>query len=328
MIGRRGFLIALGAGAFAVPLGSLAQQQGKVWRIGWLRESDQSDYFRRFDAFKTGMRALGYVEGKDFVTEQRSTGGDRSRLAALAEELVALKVDVILPTGTSSAIALRKATHEIPIVIATVSDPVGSGLAVSLRQPGGNVTGLTSLSVELYTKRLDLLRQMIPAARRIAFLYNPDSGNDLLGLRQFESDCVNLKLKSIRAPVRNVHEIAPLFAALRRDKAQGIIVSQTGTNLASRDSIVAHSAIHRLPVVYPLSTYAEAGGLISYGAYVDDLWQRAAAYADKIFKGAKPGDLPIEQPIKFETVINLKTAKALGIKVPDTVMLRADKVIE
>ena len=327
---RRKLLVALGAGALAVPFGAIAQQKGKIWRIGFLWESEQSDseFVQRLEAFKAGMRELGYTQSRDYVIEQRSAQNDLARLPALAAELLALKVDVIVTEGTPSAVAARNATREIPILIATVGDPVGSGLAASLRRPGGNVTGLTALNTDLYTKRLDLLRQISPGMRRVGFFYNPDNAANALGLRQFESDCGKLGFKSVRAPVRKAGEIAAAFNTLKRDKAQGLIVTPAGTNTASRESIIEQAAKHGLPAVYSSSVFAESGGLISYAANNYDLQRRAAAYADKIFKGAKPGDLPIEQPTQFEMVINLKTAKALGIKIPGSVLVQATQVIE
>jgi ABC-type uncharacterized transport system substrate-binding protein len=325
---RRQLLIALGASALAVPLRTFAQQQGKVWRIGFLWEREQSDYIQWLEGFKAGMRELGYTEGKGYAIEQRFAQGDLARLPALVAELLALKVDVIVPSGTPAAVAARNATRELPIVIATVGDPVGNGLAATLRRPGGNVTGLTSINVELYTKRLDLLHQILPGMHRVGLLYNPDNPGAVLVLKQFESDCGKLGFKSIRAPARKAEEIAAAFMTLQRDKAQGLVVSNSSTNSAGRGSIIEHATKNRLPAIYGQSLAADAGGLISYAPNIPDQYPRAAAYADKIFKGAKPGDLPIEQPNKFETVVNLKTAKALGIKIPDIVMLRADRVIE
>ena len=272
------------------------------------------------------MHELGYAEGRDYAIESRSARNDLSRLPALAAELVALKVDLIITQLTPSALAARKATREIPILITPAGDPVGSGLAASLSHPGGNVTGLTSLSAELYPKRLDLLRQILPRMRRAGFLYNPDSPADQLSLKQFESACGKLNINSIRAPARNGDEIASAFQTLSREKAQGLIVTG-GSMLGLRGKIIEHAAKNRLPAMYARSVFAESGGLIAYGPDYPGLYRRGAAYADKIFKGAKPGDLPIEQPTTFELVINMKTAKALGIKIPDVIMLRADKVI-
>jgi putative ABC transport system substrate-binding protein len=329
MINRRKLLITFGASALIAPLGSFAQQQGKVWRIGFLLDGEQSDYVQRLDAFKAGMRELGYTEGRDYAIEQRAAQTDLARLPALVAELLALKVDMIVAPSTPPALAARNATREIPILIATAGNPVGNGLAASLSRPGGNVTGLTQdVGTDLYTKRLDLLRQIVPGMRRVGFLYDPDNAANTLGLRQFESDCGKLGFKSVRAPVRKAEEIAAAFNTLQRDKAQGLIVTPASTNIARRDSIIENAAKHRLPSVYSVGIFAESGGLISYGANLPDLYRRVAAYADKVFKGAKPGDLPIEQPIKFEMVINLKTAKVLGIKIPNLILVRADKVIE
>jgi ABC-type uncharacterized transport system substrate-binding protein len=242
---------------------------------------------------------------------------------------VALKVDVIVSSGTPSAIAARNATRDIPILITTAGDPPGSGLAISLSRPGGNVTGLTQgVGLELYSKRLDLLRQIVPDMRRVGFLYDPDNAANAKGSSRFEADCQKLGLKALRAPARNAEEISAAFNALKRDQAQALIVTAASTFVPLQQRILEHAASYRLPAVYPVGATAEAGGLISYGTNFPELYRRAAAYADKIFKGAKPGDLPIEQPSKFELVVNLKTAKALGITIPQSILVSADKVIE
>ena len=274
------------------------------------------------------MSAFGYAEGRDYVIAQRSAPLDIARLSGLASELVALRVDLVMSRGTSSALAASKATREIPILSTTTGDPVGSGLATSLARPGGNVTGLTSLTSELNTKRLDLLRQLLPSIRRAGLLYNPNSQSDALTLTRFEADCGKLQLKPIRAPTRRADEIAGAFLKLAREKAQGLIVAASSTNNASRESIIEQAAKHRLPAVYGRSDHAESGGLLSYATDFNDLWRRAAAYADKIFKGAKPGNLPIEQPMRFDFVLNMKTAKALGLKIPTGILIQATKVIE
>ncbi len=326
---RRKLVIAFGASALAAPFGSFAQKQGKVWRIGILWEREQSDYVQQFNAFKAGMGDLGYAEGREYVIEHRSAQSDIARLPALAADFVALKVDLIVSAGTPAAVAARKVSREIPILFAVVGDPVGSGLVATLSRPGGNVTGFANgVASELITKRLDLLRQMVPGMRRVGFFYNPDNSANTAGLTQLEADCTKLQITLLRAPVRVAQEIPAAFDALKRDKAQGLIVSQASTNFASRDSIVEHAAKHRLPAIYPGRVFAEAGGLLSYVSNSDDLWRRSAAYADKIFKGAKPGDLPVEQPTKFELFINRKTAKALGLKIPQSLLISAEKVIE
>jgi len=327
MISRRHVIIALGAAALAAPLRSVAQAR-KVWRIGFLWEIERPDYIRRFDVFKAGMSALGYAEGRDYVIEVRSAQSDPSQLPRLAVELVALHVDLIVPGGTPSAIAASRATREIPILIATVGDPVGSGLVASMAHPGKNVTGLTSLSTELVTKRLDLLRQLLPQIHRVGLLYDPTNPNDAPSAPQFESDCVKFHFQSILAPARNADEIAASFEKLASHKAEGLIVATGNTNTAALDEIVRYVAKQRLPAIYGLSIYPEAGGLISYAADYSDLFRRAATYADKIFRGARAGDLAIEQPVKFDFVINVKAAKALGIEIPLSILLQATQVIE
>ncbi len=329
MTTRRELIAAFGAGALAAPFTAFAQQQRKVWRIGLLIESNPSFYVERINIFNERMRELGYLEGKDYSIEQRAAQSDIASLSKLATELVALKVDLILAPGTPPAVAARNVTREIPIVVASAGDPVGSGLVATLQRPGGNVTGFANgVASELVSKRLDLLRQMLPGIRRIGFLYLPENTANSAGLKQFEADCAKLRITSIRAPLRTAREIPTVFDALKRDTTQGLIVSQATPYTTWKDSIVEHARKHRLPAIYAASLFAEAGGLIAYGSSRSDGWRGAAAYVDKIFKGAKPGDLPIEQPTKFETVINLKTAKTLGIKIPDVIMLRADKVIE
>jgi len=329
MISRRQIVIAFGAGMLAVSFASFAQQQRKVWRIGVLWEREQFDYSPNLEAFKGGMRGLGYAEGKDYVIEQRSGNNDHPRLPALAVELLALKVDLIIAPASPSAVAAHNATHDVPILIVTISDPVGSGLAASLARPGGNLTGLAQgVGSELYTKRLDLLRQILPGIRRVGFFYNPDNAGNMRSLKQFQSDCDKLKLQSIPVEVRKVQDDVVAFNILKRDKAQALIVAGDSTYTSRRETIIELAANHRLPTMYPSISFVNSGGLIAYATNTTDLYRRVAVFADKIFKGAKPGDLPIEQPLKFETAINLKTAKALGIKIPDVVMLRADRVIE
>lgn len=328
MNNRRKLIVALGASALASPLSSLAQRPAKVWRIGVLLESKPSVYAERIDVFKAAMRELGYLEGKNYSIEQRSAQTDVARLPAMAAELLAQKVDVIVAAGTPAAVAARKLTGEIPVVFGSAGDPVGSGLVATLSRPGGNVTGLANgVASELVSKRLDLLRQMVPGMRRVGFFYLPENTANMAGLRQFEADCGKIQITAIRAPVRKAQEIPAAFDALKRDKAQGLIVAQAGTNFAWQDSIVEHAGKHRLPVIYPGHLFVEAGGLISYSSNQNDLWRRAATYVDKIFKGAKPGDIPVEQPTRFELIINGKTATALGLKIPPALLISADKVI-
>jgi putative ABC transport system substrate-binding protein len=320
-------LLHLIAVALAAPTSALAQKPGKVWRIGFLMESEAVDYAARLDAFKLGLRELGYVDGKDYVLEQRAASGDITRLRALAAELIALKVDLIVPTGTPAALAARDTTRDIPILMASANDPVGSGLAASLRRPGGNVTGISTIGSELVSKRLDLLRQIVPGLRRVGFLYDPDNASNVLQFKQLQSDCAKLEYTLVEAPIRKGEEIVAAFRVLQRDKAQGFIVPNPASFFPWQASIIEQAAKHRLPAIYS-SRASERGGLISYLVNLPGAYRLAATYADKIFKGAKPGELPIQQPTTFELVINLKTAKALGLTIPPSVMVQATRVIE
>ena len=274
------------------------------------------------------MTALGYAEGRDYVIELRSPQGDMARIPELAAELVALKVDAIVSSGTPTVVALSKATREIPILLTTAGDPVGNGLVASLRRPGGNITGVTSMTTELFTKRLDLLRQILPKVQRVGILYDASDPNDMLGLARFEADCGKLKIQPIRAPVSKAAEFAAAFNSLATRKAQALLVTNTGVISVSTASIIELAAKHRLPATYGSSNWPDVGGLFSYAADFQDLYRRVAAYLNKIFKGAKPGDIPVEQPTLFEFVLNMKTAKALGLKIPGSILVQVTKVIE
>lgn len=308
------------------PLASFGQRRARL--VGWLGSDDPTDTLDVLyeDAFKAGMRDLGYVEDRDYRVEARVTTNDLSRLPALAAELVGAKVDVIVALTTSAAVAAHNVTREIPIVT-NAGDPVGNGLAANLSHPGGNVTGTTSLSSELYLKRVDLLHQLVPGVQRVGFLYNPDNPADQFGLKQFESACVKIAVHPIRSPARNANEVAPAFQALIQARAQALVVTSRSM-LSWRGTIVQAAAKNQLPAVYTRDAFVEEGGLIAYGPDYVDVYRRTASYVDRIFKGARPGDLPIEQPDKYVLAINLKTARALGIKVPETILLRASKVIE
>ena len=325
MTARRRIVFAFGIGLLA-PFASLGQTQARVRLIGWLHDRDPTDplELQYEDSLKAGLRERGYIEGKDYKIEKRFATSS-GNLPLLAADLVALKADIIVAMSTPAAIAAHKITREIPIVT-NASDPVSNGLAASLSHPAGNVTGMTSLSSELYVKRVDLLRQLVPTIQRVAFLYNPDNPVDQLGLKQFESACNKIAVRPIRAPARSAGELAVAFQTLSRANAQGLIVASR-SHLGWRDKIIESAAKNHLPAVYSRNVFVDDGGLIAYGPDYLDLYRRCAGYVDKIFKGAKPGDLPIEQPDKYELAINLKTAKALGISVPDAVLLRADKII-
>jgi putative tryptophan/tyrosine transport system substrate-binding protein len=302
-----------------------AQQPTKVPRIGLLVPSS-SDSTRR-DAFLQGLRDLGYVEGKNIVIEYRYTEGELNRLSDLAAELVRLNVDVIVTAAISSVRAAKKATATIPIVFASVGDAVDSGLVSSLARPGGNATGLTFLAPELDGKRLELLKEAFPKVTRVAFLWRvPAAREDLLKDAEPVAKTLGLRLQSVG--VKGPDDFESAFKAAKSGGADALIVISNPLSNTYRARIVDLAAKNRLPGIYPSTDFVEDGGLMSYGADILDNWRRAATYLDKILKGAKPADLPVEQPTKFEFVINLKTAKQIGVTIPPTVLARADKVIK
>ena len=331
MNNRRKIIIALGAGALAAPLYSFAQQQGKVWRVGFLllfsRPASIESHF--ISAFPRGMRELGYVEGKNLVIEWRFADGKLDRLPALATELVQLKMDVIVAGGIDAPLALQKATATIPIVMGTSGDPVGSGLVKSLARPGGNITGLTTITGDLVAKRLELLLAIAPKATRVAILLRDPASP--AGSRNLASAQAAGKLRGVTVlPVqaRTPQEIDSAFASMRQQKAGALLVSLNPLFEQQRSQIAELTLKHRLPAITADRMYAEAGCLMSYGASLADMFRRSATYVDRIFKGAKPADLPVEQPTKFELVINGKTAKALGLTISQSLRISADQVIE
>ena len=270
------------------------------------------------------MRDLGYAEGRDYVIEQRFAENDLPRLAPLAAELVAAKVDAIVTGGNATVRAARGATRDIPILTTVSSDVVAAGFAASLSRPGGNVTGFSSFTNELYPKRMELLRHTVPTMRRMGLLYDAQSEK---GQRALEPFARKLELEAIPVLVSS-SDVEASFKKLQGAQAQGLIVFQSGTTIALKESITRHAAAYRLPAMYPLSVFTEAGGLLSYSEEVLDVYRRLAVYVDKILKGARPGDLPVEQPTKFDLVVNLRTARALGITIPQSVLLQASRVIE
>ena len=320
-------LLALGA----APLAAEAQQAAKVARIGYLSPNLASSPHLR-DAFLQGLRDLGYVEGRNVVIEYRDAEGKLERLPALAAELVALKVDVILAEGgTLGPRVAMQATTTIPIVFAGAGDPVGSGLVTSLARPGGNVTGLSSLGPELVGKRLELLKQAVPGVDRVAVLWLPGAlgertDKDMLTGADVAARALGVRLQFVEA--RGPDEFARAFSDMSSARAGALTVLPSNRFLREHRRLVDLAAKNRLPAVYTSREFVDAGGLMSYGANSADLHRRAATYVDKILKGAKPGDLPVEQPTKFELVINLKTAKALGLTIPQSVLARADEVIQ
>jgi len=319
-------LMALGA----VPLAAEAQQAAKIARIGYLSPNLAATPHLR-EAFRQGLRDLGYVEGRNLVIEYRDAEGKLERLPALAAELVALKVDVILAEGgTLGPRVAKQATRTIPIVFAA-GDPVGSGLVTSLARPGGNVTGLSNLSAELVGKRLELLKQAVPGVSRVAVLRHPvalgeRTAKDMLKAADVAARALGVQPQFIEA--RGPDEFARAFSDMTSARAGALTLLPSAMFLREHRRLVDLAAKNRLPAVYTSREFVDAGGLMSYGANQPDLFRRAATYVDKILKGAKPGDLPVEQPTKFELVINLKTAKALGLTIPQSVLARADEVIQ
>jgi putative ABC transport system substrate-binding protein len=326
---RRRFVLALMASPLAASLTSIAQQPTKVPRIGFLHPAPPGGIPGvRLEAFRGALHELGYVEGKNVQLEIRWGNGELERLPALAGELVQLKVDVILAATSPSVVAARQATPTIPIVMPVSSDPVGEGLVASLAHPGGNITGLSMMAPELGEKRLQLLHETFPeASRAVAVLWNPAYVGMRARLEQAKVAAPKLGLTVRSVEVRDTRELDVAFEAFVREHPQALVLSDPFTT-SQRARIVEFAAEHRLPAIYESSDFVDVGGLMSFGPDISNLYRRAAVYVDKILKGAKPGDLPVEQPTKFELVLNMKAAKALGIKFPDSILLRADRVIE
>jgi putative ABC transport system substrate-binding protein len=323
---RRELVIALGASALVAPLGSFAQQQGRVWRIGILDATSTNPAL--LEAFRKGLHELGYVEGKNLVIEYRSADGRLERLAELAIELVRTKVDVIVPRGTNASQAAKNATATIPIVVAAVGSPVETGLVKSLSHPGGNVTGLSSVTADLTAKRLEFIKETVPGARRIGCLINRSNPDAAIGLKQIEKEGQSRGVQLQLLDVRKSEDLAPTFEVARKQGVDAIVVIGNSLFQPIRELIVELALKHRLPTIYPAREFVDAGGLMSYSIDYAQLYYRAASFVDKIFKGAKPADMPVEQPTKFELVVNLQAAKALDLTFPQRVLLRADEVIQ
>jgi len=324
---RRAFIGAL-AGLVFAPLAAEAQPAGKIYRIGMLETTSLASNAANLDAFRQGLRELGYVEGQNFVFEYRSADGRSERFPDLAAELVRLKVDVILTRGTPAVIAAKNATRTIPVVMAASGDPVLSGVVASLARPGGNVTGLSAIVVQVSGKRLELLREVIPGVSRIVGLFNMSNPNDALQWKEAEIAASSLKVQLQLHDVRKPGDFGRAFDAATKQRAGALVVGADALTWANRRSIVDLAAKNRLPAIYVAREFVDAGGLIGYGVSYPHLYHRAASFVDKILKGAKPADLPIEQPTKFELAINLKTAKALGLTIPPSLLQRADEVIQ
>jgi putative ABC transport system substrate-binding protein len=278
------------------------------------------------EGFRQGLRELGYVEGKNFVLEYRSADGRDERFPGLAAELVRLPVDLMVTRGTPAALAAKNATGTIPVVMTGVSDPVGQGVVASLARPGGNVTGLNTLISELFGKRVGLLKELVPGATRVAVLFDMGNTSSPSAWKEVETAARSLGIQPQLFDVRKAEDLGPAFESAIRQRADALVVGQDTLTQANQRLIVELAAKHRLPAIYASMEFV--GGLVIYGVNYPDHYRRAATFADKIFKGAKPADLPIEQPTKFELVINTKTAKALGLTIPPLLLLRADQVIQ
>ena len=328
---RRAFIAAVTGGLLAAPLVAEAQPAGKIARIGYLATNLRGSPQASHEAFVEELRGLGYVEGRNVVIEYRDAEGKDERLAALAAELVALNVDVIVAAaGTLAALAAREATRILPIVFIAVGAPVTSGLVTGLARPGGNATGLSAVSPDLASKWLELLKQAVPGVNRVAFLRQPgalgDADKDVLKQAEVAARALGVRFQLVEA--RGTADFDGVFSELTNARAGGLVVLSTPMFSSERTRLVDLAARHRLPTMFSFRSYVDAGGLMSYGPNVADLFRRAATFVDKILKGAKPVDLPVEQPTKFELVINLKTAKALGLTIPPSLLQRADQVIE
>ena len=323
-----GLAVALAVSLALAPLAVEAQETLRVWRIGFLGAGSRSSADPRVEAIRRGFQELGYAEGRNLALEFRWAGGNADRLPALAAELARVKVDAIVTQGTQATDAARRAVTSIPIVFAVAGDPVGTGLVASLARPGGNVTGLTDIAPEIAGKRLELLREAVPGIARIAVLWNPANPSAAPQMKDTAAVGRSLGLSVRSLEVRDGSQLDGAFATAAQDKARAVIVLSDGALYAQRVQIARSAAKHRLLCVAWTPEFAESGCVMAYGANVVELHRRAAVLVDKILKGANPGDLPVEQPTTFELVINLKTAKTLGLTIPPTLRLRADKVIE
>ena len=328
MNNRRKLIVALGASALVAPLRICAQPVKKSVVVGILGTQDQLSAQTLVAAFKQGLQELGYVAGKTLTLQLRVADGKFELVPGFATELVNLKVDVIVSAGTVTTIALQKVTGTIPIVMANTLDPVGNGLVKTLARPGGNITGLSSLGDDIGGKHLEMLLGVAPKLSRVAVLLNPGNQSNPLVLKSIQSAALKTSAKILPLEARTAPEIENAFSTMTQGKAGAVIVARDGFFIRQSGQIAELALKNRLPSISERANYAEVGGLMGYGVSQEEQFRRAATYVDKIFKGAKPADLPVEQPTKFELVINRKTAKALGLAIPQALLVSADKVIE
>jgi putative tryptophan/tyrosine transport system substrate-binding protein len=324
-VDRREFIGTVAGGLLAAPLAASAQPTGKVPRIGVLWESTIAP---RADAFRQGLLELGFKEGQDIVIETRTAEGRVGGMSALAAELVQRNVDVILTTGTTTTQAAKRATNTIPVIMTFVSDPVEAGFVASLAHPGGNITGLTNLGPELSGKWLELLKQIAPKASRVGVLMNPTTRPHRILMKDMTGAAKTLALELQSVDIRDAKALEGVLAKAKKARFDALIVLLPRASGDEQRRILEFAAMQRTPAIYHWREFVDAGGLAYYGASIQEMYRRAATYVDRILKGAKPADLPVEQPTKFDLVINLKTAKALGLTIPPTLLQRADQVIE
>src|SRR5437762_1967041 len=327
MTTRRRFLVALVVGTLAAPFALRAQQQ-RVYRVGFLGNSTAALEANLVGPFREGLRDLGYVEGRNVVIVYRWAEGKYDRFPVLIGELLALKVAVIVTAGTPATLAVKKATTSVPIVMTAVGDPMGTGIVPSLSHPGGNITGLTAISTEMDAKRLELLREVVPSVSYIALLWNAGSPLQVLAEKQVQAAAQVLRMRVLSRGVKTEEEIKSALAVMARERPDALLVLADRLLLHHRALIMDFATRHRLPGVHAYRELVEAGGLMSFGPSYADMHKRAAYFVDRILKGAKPGDLPVERPLTFELVINLKVAKALGLTIPQSVLLRGTEIIQ
>lgn len=326
---RRDFIALFGGAAVAWPYGALAQQSGKVHRLGKLSAGTKVSRTHLREAFMRGMRDLGYIEGQNLVVEYRYAEGDFGRLPALVRELIEWRPDALLVSTTPGNLAAKAATSTVPIVMVGVADPLGVGLIASLSRPGGNITGITNIGAELAGKRIEILKEILPAASKVAVLINPQDANAPLQMNsaRLAANKLGVQLDPV-VHIRRSGDLQGAFETAVRARAAAAVRMIDPLTIVLRAQTVALAAEHRLPVIYPFREDVLQGGLVSYGPSLPEQYRQAATFVHKIFYGAKPADLPVEQPTKFELAVNLKTAKALGIVVPPTLLARADEVVE
>jgi putative ABC transport system substrate-binding protein len=326
VIDRRTFVCSVAGGLLVTPLAARAQTAGKLYRIGILEAIPASQNAANLDALRKGLREMGYVEGRNLIIEYRSADGRAERFPDLTSELMRLKVDLIVTRGTPAARAAKNATETIPIVMATMGDP--RALVASFARPGGNITGMTTFSTELTAKRIELLRELAPNFSRVALLHNMGNPAAPPEWEETKMAARSLGLQAELLDVRSQGDLGRAFELAARQHVDALLVGADGLTQLHRQMIVDLVARNRLPAAYAAREFAQAGGLIAYGVNYPDLYFRFASFVDKIFKGAKPGELPVEQPAKFELVINFKTAKALGLTIPQSLLLRADEILQ